>query len=65
LRFSHPQSDADVRLIRGSDLPLIRFDPTHLRSLVLDPNGYGAALTTAPAAATALPPPTRCSRLSP
>jgi hypothetical protein len=45
LRFIHPDSDADVRLVRGADLPLARFDPDHLRPLALDPAAYGQELT--------------------
>jgi hypothetical protein len=45
LRFIHPQSDSDIRLVRGSDLPLARFDHEKLRALLLDPHAYGAALT--------------------
>lgn len=45
LRFVHPQSDADVRLLRGSDLPLVRFDYDHLRSRILNTVAYGQALT--------------------
>ena len=26
MRFAHPHSDANVRLVRGSDLPHTRFD---------------------------------------
>lgn len=47
LRFFDQQADADVRLISGSDLPLVRFDLEHLRSLSLDNHAYGAALTAA------------------
>lgn len=45
LRFIHPKSDSDIRLVRGSDLPLARFDHEKLRALLLDPHAYGAALT--------------------
>ncbi len=55
LRFIHPDSDADVRLVRGVDLPRARFDPDPLRSLASDPAAYGQALTAQLCADPAVP----------
>ncbi|NJN68771.1 MAG: hypothetical protein HC884_19750 [Chloroflexaceae bacterium] len=55
LRFIHPDSDADVRLGRGVDLPRARFDPDSLRSLASNPAAYGQALTAQLCADPAVP----------
>lgn len=47
LRFISPDSETDVRLVRGNDLPLARFDHAMLRQYALDPAAYGKALTDA------------------
>lgn len=44
LRFSQPDSDADIRLSR-EDLALAQIDRDHLRSLALQPEAYGKALS--------------------
>ncbi len=43
LRFSHSQSDADIRLTQDGPA-LVQFDTTALRDLALDPEAYGRAL---------------------
>src|SRR5262245_25236446 len=43
MRFSHPDSDADIRLVQ--DMALVRFDAARLREEVLDPLAYGAVLS--------------------
>jgi hypothetical protein len=43
LRFSHPESDADIRLVRG-DPSLVQFDFDRLRELALDPQDCGRLL---------------------
>src|SRR6185295_16805510 len=43
MRFTQPDSDADVRLI--SDAALVRFDTAQLRALSADAVAYGQALS--------------------
>src|ERR1041385_3560892 len=43
LRFSQPESDADIRLMRDHSAP-VQFDAVRLRELLLDPEQYGSAL---------------------
>jgi hypothetical protein len=43
MRFTPPDSDAEVRLVRG-DLATAQFDLAALRELALDPAAYGRAL---------------------
>jgi hypothetical protein len=45
LRFNHPQSDTDMRLMQGGTPHLCRFNFDHLRSLATDPAAYGKALS--------------------
>src|SRR5581483_3237329 len=45
LRYSQPDSDADIRLAPGTP-SLVRFDPTQLQMLALDPTAYGTLLGT-------------------
>ena len=42
--FSHPESDADIRLLRDG-AGAVQFDMEQLRELMLDPDAYGRALT--------------------
>src|SRR5882724_27456 len=44
LSFSQPESDADIRLVRG-DPALVQFDMEHLRALPLDQAEYGQLLS--------------------
>ncbi len=44
LSFSDPDSDADVRIERGTSEHPIRFDLERLREVAADPAAYGAAL---------------------
>ena len=44
IRFTPPDSDAEVRLVCG-DLATAQFDLTALRELALDPAAYGRALS--------------------
>jgi hypothetical protein len=44
MRFSSPQSDADIRLTRREPV-FIQVDPDLLRSYALDPDGYGKHLS--------------------
>jgi hypothetical protein len=44
LRFSQPESDADIRLVRG-DPALVQFDIERLRALSLDDAAYGQLLS--------------------
>ena len=44
LRFSQPDSEADIRLVRG-DPALVQFDMERLRSLSLDEAAYGQLLS--------------------
>ena len=45
MRFSQPDSDADIRLTRSNgDAPPTEFDLERLRSLALDPEAYGKLL---------------------
>lgn len=44
LRFTQPDSDADVRLARGSTPSLLRIDPAKLRELSIDSAAYGRYL---------------------
>ena len=44
LRFSQPESDADIRLVRG-DPALVQFDMERLRALTLDQAEYGQLLS--------------------
>jgi len=45
MRFSQPDSDADIRLVRDAGEPaLAQFDLDQLRSLALDPEAYGQKL---------------------
>lgn len=46
LRFNHPDSDADIRLISGGSPALAQFDVDHLRTLVLQPHEYGKYLSS-------------------
>jgi hypothetical protein len=45
LRFIDPRSDADIRLVQASDLPLARFDAERLRAHGSDSAAYGQALS--------------------
>lgn len=45
LRYSQPDSDADIRLAPGTPA-LVRFDPLQLQMLTLDPTAYGTLLGT-------------------
>jgi hypothetical protein len=48
LRFTQPESDADIRLARGSGQPNpLRLDQARLLELASDPAGYGAYLGAA------------------
>jgi hypothetical protein len=44
LRFNQPESDADIRLVRG-DPALVQFDMDRLRVLTLDDSAYGQLLS--------------------
>jgi CHAT domain/SIR2-like domain len=44
LRYSQPDSDADIRLVRG-DPALVQFDMERLRALTLDATAYGQLLS--------------------
>jgi len=45
MRFSMPDSDADIRLVRSAGQPaLIQIDVDRLRTLALDPDAYGKQL---------------------
>lgn len=46
LRFSHPESDVDVRLLHGRAAD-VALDPAELRALEFDPAGYGEVLGNA------------------
>jgi hypothetical protein len=45
LRFSHPQSDADIRLLQSSTPALATFDSEALREAQLDATAYGKLLS--------------------
>lgn len=47
LRFSQPESDAEIRLVRGGEPHLLRLPFARLRELAADPAAYGAELGAA------------------
>lgn len=46
LRFNQPESETEIRLLRGEGTALVQFDTQQLRRYAVDTNAYGQALSS-------------------